>query len=352
MVNMKRTFAVIALLSGLVLVSQSAFSEQVRYYDPLKKAVVTVSGKIEKEEPAKVTIQPTIGAKKDIPAEDIVDITYDLTAFEYKLAGSRETSANTATDPAKRRDALAEAISSFEAVLPKVDATSAGGRHVKFKIAQLKARLAQENPDQVDPAIQALTEFKTNFPNGWQVFHSSRLLASLLMAKQEYLEAQKTYDDLAQLPGISKTIKQECAMMAAQALTKAKRYAEAEKRLQDTLRDLPPTDPQASKVKVYLSACKAGTGQLDEAVKELEGIIARVADPNLKALAYNTLGDCYLADNRPRDAMWQFLWVDIVYNQDRAEHARAVEQLAKIFEEQNDEEKAKTYKDKLATFKQ
>jgi hypothetical protein len=67
----------------------------------------------------------------------------------------------------------------------------------------------------------------------------------------------------------------------------------------------------------------------------------------LKALAYNALGDCYRLNNRPREALWPYLWVDVIYHQDRQEHLKAMADLAKLFAEQGDTARAKEYRDKL-----
>ena len=46
--------------------------------------------------------------------------------------------------------------------------------------------------------------------------------------------------------------------------------------------------------------------------------------------------------------MWSYLWVDVVYNQDKNEHLKAMERLIKVFKEFNDEEHVRKYEDKLA----
>ena len=47
-------------------------------------------------------------------------------------------------------------------------------------------------------------------------------------------------------------------------------------------------------------------------------------DDKLKALAYNTLGDYYQQAKQPDEAFWNYLRVDVLFNQDREEHARAL----------------------------
>jgi len=130
-------------------------------------------------------------------------------------------------------------------------------------------------------------------------------------------------------------------------LIQAKKVAEAEARLQTMLKDLPASDPRAARISIYQAECQGASGRLAEAVAQLEGIITKTADKDLKALAYNALGDCYRLNRRPKEALWPYLWVDVIYHQDRQEHARAMAELAKLFEEQGDAARAKEYKDKI-----
>src|SRR2546422_1023158 len=88
--------------------------------------------------------------------------------------------------------------------------------------------------------------------------------------------------------------------------------------------------------KPWRASSRSTAGKLDEAVRQLEALIAKTADAELKGLAYNALGDIYRANSRPKDALWDYLWVDVIYHQDKREHARAMEQLAKLFDELGD----------------
>src|SRR4029079_14937573 len=103
-----------------------------------------------------------------------------------------------------------------------------------------------------------------------------------------------------------------------------------------------------ARVDMYQLGLESAKGDLGAGVKKIEEAISKAADPSLKALGYNVLGDVYLAKKQPRDAMWSYLWVDVVYNQDRGEHIKAMTRLIKIFKEANDTEKVQLYTEKLA----
>ena len=55
---------------------------------------------------------------------------------------------------------------------------------------------------------------------------------------------------------------------------------------------------------------------------------------------------------RLEDALWAYLWVDVVYHQNRQEHAKALYHLYKLFKDRQDEAKAKQCKERLEKDKQ
>ena len=79
----------------------------------------------------------------------------------------------------------------------------------------------------------------------------------------------------------------------------------------------------------------------------IKAAIEKAADPGLKALAYNTLGDVYNTKGQKQDAKWAYLWVDVIYNQDPIETNKAVARLADLFADLKDEDRAKKYRDRL-----
>ncbi len=335
---------------AVALAAPARGQDRIRYSDRTKKTDIEVTGTIEEETPAKVVYKATAG-RREIAAGDIIDITYEVPAGVrleyYNPAINQEKQADKAANDADRKKLLNSALNNYKESLKRPIPKKFAQRHLQFKVAQLTAVLIGEDRSQADAAIEALDTFRKSNPDGWQIVSCARLLARLQMQKEDYDGAIKTYEDLAKTPNITKEVKQDAELLAAQALTRAKRYKEAEKRLQDALKSLPADDPQAARVQVYLAECQARTGQFAAAAKQLETIISKTSENSLKALAYNTLGDCYVANDRPRDALWAYLWVDVVYYQEKQEHRKALEQLAKLFEQFKDENRAKEYRERL-----
>jgi len=147
-----------------------------------------------------------------------------------------------------------------------------------------------------------------------------------------------------------KEIKQEVELMTIDLLIRSDKVDQAAARITNAMASLQANDPQRQRLSIYqIGADKAMKGP--EKIVKLEGLINGTNDEVLRALGYNTLGDTYQAEKRQRDAMWAYLWVDVVYNKEKSEHMKAMDRLAKLFDAMNDPDRAKQYKDKLARMK-
>ena len=90
------------------------------------------------------------------------------------------------------------------------------------------------------------------------------------------------------------------------------------------------------------AAAKAG-----DPAGEAGGGSRRGQGPGGEGGGCNFLGDAHLAAGKPRDAMWAYLWADVVFNQDRGEQVYAVGQLVGVFEKLGDKERAEQFRDRL-----
>ena len=72
---------------------------------------------------------------------------------------------------------------------------------------------------------------------------------------------------------------------------------------------------------------------------KIEALIAKSKDLAARGAGYSALGEVFVRHGLWRDAMWAFLWVDVVYNQDRDEQIKAVHRLVQIFTVLKEKEK-------------
>lgn len=310
-----------------------------------------VAGTITSESISGIKIKPTVGAERELPAADVVDVIYQVPGavnLDYKRAvASEEKRANSEAG----RKALQEAEADYRKVLNNLkrdEKTLKVQRHLEFKIAQIRGILAGENKEQLLEVAALLEKFRKDYPDSWQTLAVARQLAQLRIDADKFADAVNVYDDLAKSATLPKDVKQEFELAAIDVLMRARDYGAAQKRIDDALRTSPPADPQAGRLKILQIGCQASKADLAIVEPKLKDAIEKSPDPLVRALAYNTLGDCYNAKGQKKDAMWAYLWVDVVYNQDKGEHLKAIERLAGVFKDLNDDERALKYKEKLA----
>jgi outer membrane protein assembly factor BamD (BamD/ComL family) len=344
------------VMSGLVTVASGALGqEKVRFFDRKAKPPkeVTIIGIIQEESPARIRIKPTRGEARTIPVNnDLIEVEYqvpNLLSQDYRKAHNQELEFLKPTaSPSEKNVALTEAINLYQKLYPQLKDDKLK-RHIQFKIAKLQANQAELDSTHGAAAIDKLAAFKKDHPDSWQITSAARLLAGLYAAKKDWDNALKTYQDLTKTPGVSSEIIQECDLAVAQILVRAEKYDQAIAKLTELEKTVPSGTPQAVRLQITKATCLAATNKINEAIKQLEDIVAKTSDKDLVAAAYNAMGDCYrnATPPQPRAAMWDYLYVDLIYSQNPKEHAKAVFHLARIFREFNDEKRAKIYEEKL-----
>jgi hypothetical protein len=344
----------------LCLVAAAASAQQgdrIFVYDRVKKKEDRINARVKDESPKEIVIERATRTEK-LPVGDVLDIDYqipaDLNLDIRAKAKSAEEAALKETDPAKRLKINESAIAGYRDLidkLPKEERYDRARWQAEFRIAVILASEAEDDPSRQGDALKALTQFKTDHDKSWQIGRVGKLLARIQIAKGDIKSALVTYEEFARRDDLAAPLRQEYELLGIRALLSAENFADAERKLTTLAKSLAKDDPQAVRVETYLAACQANTN-LPEAEKRLQRIIHGDAGPAVKALAYNTLGDCYRRNNRLEDAFWQYLWVDQEYNQDREEHAKALYYLAILFDKvKKSPARAQFCRDRLLTDK-
>jgi len=342
----------LAILSALLLSVSVMADDEVNFRDRTAKPekIAKITGAITDETVNYVKIKPNVGAEKEISAADISEIVYNVPGaqlFEYQNARNAEARRGTA----ESKKAMVEAEAGYRKILAslKDEKTNKLQRHLHFKIATLVAAQAEGKEKQL-AAAEELDKFRKANPNCWQLVSCVRQLAAIWIDNDKPEDAARVFDELAKTPNLSKEVKQEVELAVIDVLMRAEKFADAESKITAAIAQLPATDPQVARLKIYQIGCQAKSADLEKVVPQLNDVIDKTADTTLKALAYNTRGDCQFAKGQKKEAMWSYLWVDVLYNQDKTEHIRAMERLVKVFRDKdiNDEDHAKKYEDKLA----
>jgi hypothetical protein len=335
---MKR-FAMAALLFGLFLYFSGPSAAQptpkeckvkYRVKDSGKEDLIT--GIINEESLEGITVKSGTKLRK-IPAEDIIDVDY----MELIPLGERATIRRAFKAENDRK--LDEAIGIYSKL--KV-ANKNAARHFEYKTAVLAARMADADPAELKNGIAALEKYMKNHPNSWQIINFPKLLVPLQLAAKDTDGAEKTLSTLASSPGVSPALKQELDLMSAKILLEGRKYDDAEKKL-DTLIKGSKDPQQQFRLRIQLAECMASNKKFPKAKADLMEIITKTNNNDMKAVALNTLGECCRTNGETREAMWNFLYVDVLYNQNKDEHQRAIKNLAEVFKQLNDNKKKEKY---------
>jgi tetratricopeptide (TPR) repeat protein len=199
--------------------------------------------------------------------------------------------------------------------------------------------------------VGELKDFQVKNASGWQFGQAMALLGDLQLELKEFTDAEKTFRSLAESP-VSSEIRLAASLKLAQMPSWLKRAPDAIKQVQTIIEQQPQGSLERSRAQITLAECLAADKRLSEARQLLRRVIDEAKDNRLKGEAYNSLGRCYLFAE-PADAVnlhearWAFLFVDLIYNQNKEDQAQALYYLAQIFERLNEPERARECTDVL-----
>ena len=348
-----RRFLGLAALSFVI--AALSFQSSVRADNVVRKDKkgeknITVTGKVSEDNTGGVKIKLSATKEEAIPANEIVSVMYSgfPIAINNKIAE--------ATDAENKRD-FASVISIYEGILnakdakdPKFTMPAEAKRNFEYRVIILKSLMA-DGEEEIKASIASLNAFIASNPDCWQYSHAARQLARLNTDIGEYAAATTVLEKLEKGATVPAEFKAEASSALIDIAFQSEDIPAGKRRVENMLKDPKSTPAIKERIVFYqlaLDGVQADEAALPATVKKIEDAIAKAKDPSLKALGYNVLGDCYLAKKRKRDAMWSYLWVDTVYNQDRGEQVKAQSRLVKIFTDDGDNEKAKLYKEKVA----
>ena len=296
----------------------------------------------------------TVKSGEKYSADDIDDIYYDVGSANATVQANYSNGfkaerdyLDTTKDAKKRAVAYASAMEKYQKMTAEVAAPRVR-THFDYKIGFLHARKALEENLDTKNAIASLSLFVSKNPQSWQIARALTLLAKLQLDAKDFTAAEKSYADLAKLD-VSDDVKYDAQLQSALANIQLGKHLLAEPKLDALLKVLPKGSKHAPRALVAQAECFLKAQKTKEGMDILKKI---TTDPDpaarsLKAVAYNTLGVSLYEEKKLKEARWEFLWVDVVYNQDKNEHARAVYYLMKIFEELAETDRATECRDLL-----
>ncbi len=313
-------FACLIVVGGALSGNPSARADDVSLVPgaAIKQAIGgKVRGQILSESSAEVVVQVG-GANVPVPVEQIASVRYDGQPASMALAESRESGGQ-----------LAEAIGLYQ----KAAADSANRplllRALQFREAEVLAELALTEPKYADEATEKLQKFASAYPNSRQIGDVRSALARTFLKKGDFAAADREIAELAKLPGAS----DRAAVLRTSVLAGQGKHDEALRELDQLIARLPKNSPGQRNAQFAKAQSLASMKKFDEAEALLREVIQANPPENatVQAPAYNTLGDCLREANRPKDALLAYLHTDLLYSKNKEEHPRALYQISQLF---------------------
>jgi len=160
-----------------------------------------------------------------------------------------------------RTDLLDEALTGYAKVEKEVK-TPAARRYFQFKQVEVRVHQAKFNPAKMEAAVKALTEFKKDHREGWQLLIALDTLAKIHEDAGRIEEARKAYEELAELPGAPESVKQQSGVLVGKLLLRGKQFKEAEARLDKVVSTMSGADLQKPLAQAYLYESRLGLDKM------------------------------------------------------------------------------------------
>lgn len=305
--------------AALWLVASAAWAA-----DVVKVTQTSMSGQVTEMSAYEVTLEQGTSTKK-IPVNDIEAIYYDEEPTAMKTA-------RTAIDAGRYEDALTtlERINVNEIQRAEIK------QDVEFYKALASARIALASNSKIVEAGKMMVAFVRAYSNNYHYLQGCEIVGDLVVADGKYAAAQQFYGELAKAPWPDYKMRANVAIgWAALAEGKVDDAAKAFQIVLDTDAKGDLADRQKLTATLGKARCLAEVKKSDEAIKLVEGIIARTEPEQVEfhAQAYNTLGVAYRKAGRAKDAALAFLHTDTLYYTAPKYHIEALENLAQLWDE-------------------
>lgn len=292
-----------------------------------------VRGQVQSESATEVAVALGANVTK-VPTELIQSIRYDGQSASFALGEAREAAGQ-----------LAEAAEQFK----KAAAESTGKPYplqaALFREAEVLTDLAAVEPDRIKEAKDKLTKFNREYPGSRHTLSARVCLARIQLASGDFPAAETAIANLAALPNGA----EKAAVLRTKLLARQNKHKEAIAELDKLIAGAPKGSEKLRAAQLAKAESLAATKDFSKAEALLRDVIQATPpeDAAGQAPAYNTLGDCLRAANRPKDALIAYLHTDLLYSKDKEEHPRALHQISVLFRQLKQDGRADEFAQRL-----
>lgn len=318
------TFAAVSVADEIVLIPNST----------VKAAGGRIRGKIASESPAEVKIKPTVGGDQTVPVDQIASVSYDGAPATLALA---ETRANNGQ--------LTDAADLFKKAAAEATGKPLIAGYAKYRRAEILADAAAASPAGAKEATTELEGYVKDYGTGRYVGPALESLIRIHLAAGDIAKAQDALTRFkAKLPGASDRVTILEARILARSDKLDAALASLDKAIAGAKDPARVRDAKLAKAEVLVAQ-----KQYEPALAAVQEVI-KESPPEayeIQALAHNTLGDCYRAAGRPKDALTAYLQTDILFDKDKEQHAKALAMIEQLFREIKADARADENRDRL-----
>ena len=332
--RMRLTIVVAWLLCGVSGTVLAAGLSVVRSSD----GALLASGNITQITPTKVLVTSS-GKEKEVSVNDIAQIAFEGEPGQMKTARKHIA-----------EEKYEEALEVLEKLQLAADANPEVHADYDYYKALANGKLVMHGSGNPVEAGRMLVAFITAHASSYHYFDAVEMLGDLLILAGRYDNAIEYYNRLAQAPWPNRKIRAAAAMgrthLLQGKLADAAKAFDAALAVQTTGDEAEALRGEAALGKLR---CQAETGKPDVALKEVEATIAKIEpeQKSLLALAYNIRGLLHRKLGQEKEALMDYLHVEVLYADNADAHAEALAALAELFAKTQQPDRANRAKQTL-----
>ncbi len=225
-------------------------------------------------------------------------------------------------------------------MLSKIDEKAVSRNFIKqdvqFYRALCQARLALGGRGKLSVAGRAMHDFASDADNrdSYHYFEATRVLGELLATSGKHAKAIDYFGRLMEAP--LPEYQMRGRVLSARALMAQRKYQDAVRQFDQVLATTDEGDEAERRwmtARLDNAVCLAETEKADEGIQLINEVLPQVGldERELRARAFRARGLCYLKKDQKKDALLDFLHVDLLYNSVPEIHAEVLFRLSKLW---------------------
>jgi len=315
-----------AVLLALVVVVATASEAKSQVLDRVKTTDGrSTRGTVVRMSPTEVVVTDEAGQAETISVNQIDVIVY---ASEPRLL----TQARTRMGNQRFEDAL-KALRELDEKAMSRDFIK---QDVQFYRALCQARLALGGRGKLSSAGSAMHNFASDAGNrdSYHYFEAIRMLGELLAASGKHAKAIEYFGRLMEAPWPEYQMRGR--VLSARALMAQRKYEDAVGQLDQVLAATDEGDEAERRrmiARLDKAVCLAEMEKADEGIQLINEVLPQIGldERELRGRAFRARGLCYLKKDQKKDALLDFLHVDLLYNSVPEIHAEVLFRLSKLW---------------------